>query len=50
VAMSIVQDYPMLVTEKTNNDGVFALEVLVRRPFSFQSGNKTTWWQSRLYQ
>ncbi|KAI3966362.1 hypothetical protein MKX01_039718, partial [Papaver californicum] len=23
--------------------------VLVRRPFSFQSENKTTWWQSRLY-
>ncbi|KAI3991459.1 hypothetical protein MKX01_000546, partial [Papaver californicum] len=49
VALSIVQDYPMLVTEKTTNDGVCALDVLVRRPFSFRSGNKTTWWQSRLY-
>ncbi|XP_026431061.1 uncharacterized protein LOC113328183 isoform X2 [Papaver somniferum] len=49
IAMSIVQHYPELVTEKTKNTGVCALEVLVRRPFSFQSGNKTTWWKSRLY-
>ncbi|KAI3865153.1 hypothetical protein MKX03_029240, partial [Papaver bracteatum] len=49
IALSIVQDYPMLVTEKTMNDGVCALEVLVRRPFSFKSGNKTTWWQNLLY-
>ncbi|KAI3860406.1 hypothetical protein MKW98_011600 [Papaver atlanticum] len=48
IALSIVQNYPKLVTEKTK-DGVCALEVLVRRPFSFRSGNKTTWWKSRLY-
>ncbi|KAI3861009.1 hypothetical protein MKX03_026678 [Papaver bracteatum] len=47
IALSIVQSNPKLVTEKTN--GVCALEVLVRRPFSFQSGNKTTWWQRRRY-
>ncbi|KAI3975828.1 hypothetical protein MKX01_015376 [Papaver californicum] len=49
IVLSIVQDYPMLVTEKTMNDGVYALEVLIRRPFSFKSGNKTTWWQNLLY-
>ncbi|KAI3990468.1 hypothetical protein MKX01_023248 [Papaver californicum] len=49
IAWSIVQDYPKLVTEKTKNHGMCALEVLVRRPFSFRSGNKTTWWQRRIY-
>ncbi|RZC67988.1 hypothetical protein C5167_011674 [Papaver somniferum] len=49
IALSIVQDYPKLVTEKTKKDGVCALEVLIRRPFSFKSGNKTTWWQNLLY-
>ncbi|KAI3865152.1 hypothetical protein MKX03_029239 [Papaver bracteatum] len=49
IALSIVQQYPKLVTEKTKDGGVCALEVLVRRPFSFQSGNKITWWQSHLY-
>ncbi|XP_026454803.1 protein ACCELERATED CELL DEATH 6-like [Papaver somniferum] len=49
IALSIVQSNPKLVTEKTKNRGVCALEVLVRRPFSFQSGNKTTWWQRHLY-
>ncbi|KAI3861956.1 hypothetical protein MKW98_018239 [Papaver atlanticum] len=49
IALSIVKDYPKLVTEKTKNDGVCALEVLIRRPFSFKSGNKTTWWQNLLY-
>ncbi|KAI3991460.1 hypothetical protein MKX01_000547 [Papaver californicum] len=49
IALSIVQDYPMLVTERTMKDGVCALEVLVWRPFSFKSGNKTTWWQNLLY-
>ncbi|KAI3948217.1 hypothetical protein MKX01_014816, partial [Papaver californicum] len=49
IALSIVKDYPKLVTEKTKNDGACALEVLVRRPFSFKSGNKTTWWQNHLY-
>ncbi|KAI3940579.1 hypothetical protein MKW92_036187 [Papaver armeniacum] len=49
IALSIVQQYPKLITEKTKDGGVCALEVLVRRPFSFQSGNKITWWQSHLY-
>ncbi|KAI3920277.1 hypothetical protein MKW92_021534 [Papaver armeniacum] len=49
IALSIVQDYPKLVTEKTRNPGVCAVEVLVRRPFSFRSGNKTTWWQNSIY-
>ncbi|KAI3890445.1 hypothetical protein MKW92_028236 [Papaver armeniacum] len=49
IAVSIVQSNPKLVTEKTKKCGVCALEVLVRRPFSFQSGNKTTWWQRRLH-
>ncbi|KAI3918341.1 hypothetical protein MKX01_041661, partial [Papaver californicum] len=43
-------DSNFYVTEKTKNHGMCALEVLVRRPFSFRSGNKTTWWQKRIYQ
>ncbi|KAI3833622.1 hypothetical protein MKX03_010666 [Papaver bracteatum] len=49
IALSIVQDYPKLVTQKTKNPGVCALEVLVRRSFSFQSGNNTAWWQNCIY-
>ncbi|KAI3860403.1 hypothetical protein MKW98_011597 [Papaver atlanticum] len=49
IALDIVKDYPKLVTEKTGDSGTCALEVLVRRPFSFPSGNKTTWWQNCIY-
>ncbi|XP_026399873.1 uncharacterized protein LOC113295764 isoform X2 [Papaver somniferum] len=48
IELSLLQRFPKLVIEKTDS-GVCALEVLVRRPFSFRSGNKTTWWQNLIY-
>ncbi|KAI3860405.1 hypothetical protein MKW98_011599 [Papaver atlanticum] len=49
IFLSLLQRFPHLVTEKTEDSGACALEVLVRRPFSFRSGNKTAWWQNRIY-
>ncbi|XP_026444085.1 ankyrin repeat-containing protein ITN1-like isoform X1 [Papaver somniferum] len=49
IDLSLLQRFPHLVTEKTEDSGACALEVLVRRPFSFRSGNKTAWWQNRIY-
>ncbi|KAI3877322.1 hypothetical protein MKW98_014437 [Papaver atlanticum] len=49
LAMCLVKRFPKLVTEKSHVRDAYALEILVRRPFTFQSGAKLTWWQNSIY-
>ncbi|KAI3897139.1 hypothetical protein MKX03_030807 [Papaver bracteatum] len=49
MALSLVRRFPKLVMEKSLVHDMCGLELLVRRPFSFRSGAKLTWWQQCIY-
>ncbi|KAI3940832.1 hypothetical protein MKW92_014392 [Papaver armeniacum] len=49
MALCLVKRFPQLVTEKSLEDNMCGLELLVRRPFAFRSGTKLTWLQDRIY-
>ncbi|RZC66186.1 hypothetical protein C5167_009881 [Papaver somniferum] len=44
IALSIVQRFPRLVTQRTREDNICGLELMAERPFAFQSGAKLTLW------
>ncbi|KAI3865801.1 hypothetical protein MKX03_015893 [Papaver bracteatum] len=48
-ALCLVKRFPELVMEKSQKTKLCALELLVRKPFAFQSGGKLTWWQKPIY-
>ncbi|RZC86945.1 hypothetical protein C5167_030295 [Papaver somniferum] len=49
LAVCLVKRFPELVMEKSLVHDAYALEMLVRRPFTFRSGTKLTWWQKYIY-
>ncbi|KAI3862500.1 hypothetical protein MKX03_011588 [Papaver bracteatum] len=49
MALFLVMKFPTLATTKSNRFGMCGLEMMVRRPFAFQSGTKLTWWQNLIY-
>ncbi|KAI3891472.1 hypothetical protein MKX03_037121 [Papaver bracteatum] len=49
IALSIVQRFPRLVTERTKEDNICGLELMAERPFAFRSGAKLTFWQRCIY-
>ncbi|KAI3906922.1 hypothetical protein MKW92_032718 [Papaver armeniacum] len=49
VALSIVQRFPRLVTERTERANICGLELMAERPFEFASGRKLTFWQRCFY-
>ncbi|KAI3955868.1 hypothetical protein MKW98_006228 [Papaver atlanticum] len=49
MALSLVQRFPKLVTEKTKITQLCGLEVMIQRPFVFLSGAKLAWWQRCIY-
>ncbi|XP_026424750.1 uncharacterized protein LOC113321083 isoform X3 [Papaver somniferum] len=48
-ALCLVMKFPTLATTKSNRFGMCGLEMMVRRPFAFQSGAKLTWWHNLIY-
>ncbi|KAI3903926.1 hypothetical protein MKW92_047369 [Papaver armeniacum] len=49
IALFLVMKFPTLATTKSNRFGMCGLEMIVRRPFAFQSGTKLTWWHNLIY-
>ncbi|RZC81986.1 hypothetical protein C5167_044562 [Papaver somniferum] len=49
MALSLVQRFPKLVTEKTKITQSCGLEVMIQRPFVFLSGAQLAWWQRCIY-
>ncbi|KAI3932429.1 hypothetical protein MKW92_030706 [Papaver armeniacum] len=49
IALSLVDRFPDLIMEKSLAHDMCAFEVLARRPFTFRSGAKLTWWQNCIY-
>ncbi|KAI3950982.1 hypothetical protein MKW98_026436 [Papaver atlanticum] len=49
LALCLVKRFPKLITKKSKEHEMCGLELLVRKPFSFRSGTKLTWWQDRIY-
>ncbi|RZC44338.1 hypothetical protein C5167_037287 [Papaver somniferum] len=49
IALSIVQRFPRLVTQRTKEDNICGLELMAERPFAFRSGAKLTLWQRCIY-
>ncbi|KAI3932428.1 hypothetical protein MKW92_030705 [Papaver armeniacum] len=49
IALSLVDRFPDLIMEKSLAHDMCAFEVLARRPFTFRSGAKLTWWQNCMY-
>ncbi|KAI3862499.1 hypothetical protein MKX03_011587 [Papaver bracteatum] len=49
IALCLVMKFPELAMTKSNRFDMCGLEVMVRRPFAFQSGTKLTWWQNLIY-
>ncbi|MCL7031721.1 hypothetical protein MKW94_001915 [Papaver nudicaule] len=49
IALSLVQRFPELVTERTKVNNVCGLELMAERPFAFASGAKLTFWQRCIY-
>ncbi|KAI3973536.1 hypothetical protein MKX01_011092, partial [Papaver californicum] len=45
IAMSLVQRFPRLITQRTREDNICGLELMAQRPFAFRSGTKLTLWQ-----
>ncbi|MCL7051692.1 hypothetical protein MKW94_006670, partial [Papaver nudicaule] len=49
LALCLVKRFPKLITVKSREHKMSALELLIRKPFAFRSGTKLTWWQDRIY-
>ncbi|XP_026427163.1 uncharacterized protein LOC113323117 isoform X2 [Papaver somniferum] len=49
LSLCLVKRFPKLITKKSKEHEMCGLELLVRKPFSFRSGTKLTWWQDRIY-
>ncbi|KAI3891353.1 hypothetical protein MKX03_031449 [Papaver bracteatum] len=49
LALCVVMKYPKLAMTKSSTFDMCGLEMMVRRPFAFQSGAKLTWWQNLIY-
>ncbi|KAI3955751.1 hypothetical protein MKW98_006111 [Papaver atlanticum] len=49
IAICIVQKYPNLVIQESENSKVTALEMMAGRPFTFLSGCKLTLWERWMY-
>ncbi|KAI3992387.1 hypothetical protein MKX01_015099, partial [Papaver californicum] len=49
IALCLVMKFPKMATSKSNSYDMCGLEMMVRRPFAFQSGAKLTWWQKLIY-
>lgn len=48
-ALRVVMEFPELPMEKSTKYGMCGLEMMVRRPFAFQSGSMLTWRQNLVY-
>ncbi|KAI3907991.1 hypothetical protein MKW98_003636 [Papaver atlanticum] len=49
IALALVERFPDLIMEKSLAHDMCALELMARRPFTFRSGAKLTWWQNCIY-
>ncbi|KAI3950976.1 hypothetical protein MKW98_026430 [Papaver atlanticum] len=49
IALSLVRKFPKVAITKSKSLEMCGLEMVVRRPFAFQSGAKLTWWQNLIY-
>ncbi|KAI3862150.1 hypothetical protein MKW92_020630 [Papaver armeniacum] len=49
IALYTVKKFPRLATAKSTKYGMCGMEMMVRRPFAFQSGANLTWWQNLIY-
>ncbi|KAI3903942.1 hypothetical protein MKW92_047385 [Papaver armeniacum] len=49
IALSLVTKFPKVAITKSKSLEMCGLEMIVRRPFAFQSGAKLTWWENLIY-
>ncbi|KAI3862498.1 hypothetical protein MKX03_011586 [Papaver bracteatum] len=49
IALCLVKEFPTVATTKSNRFDMYGLEMMVRRPFAFQSGTKLTWRHNLIY-
>ncbi|KAI3862149.1 hypothetical protein MKW92_020629 [Papaver armeniacum] len=49
IALSFVMKFPKVAIMKSKSLEMCGLEMIVRRPFAFQSGAKLTWWENLIY-
>ncbi|KAI3891659.1 hypothetical protein MKX03_004994 [Papaver bracteatum] len=49
IALCLVMQFPEVAVIKSDTLEMCGLEMMVRRPFAFQSGAKLTWWQNLIY-